>query len=428
MHPCPSMFPLRKVLTAGFLLVMVTADAYGQESDFMVFDEGFTGEYLPGDSNDYGGEDLVAELPEPATGGFLQFDDVLKLDLGIEHACALLAGGHIKCWGGNFGLQLGDGSNELSNRPRAVVGITDAIAVSAGYWHSCAVHASGQVSCWGDPGRGKFSPESAPVATPMLIPGIENAVDVVAGIEHTCALLSDGGVMCWGGNEHGQLGNGTLSDSLMPTAVPGIRSATMVSSSGSHTCVGEQFETRVQVKCWGANGQGQSGDPSFTDVLAPRQVTWGNVTDINAGIETTCYVKADWYATCFGKNSEAQLGLGSQTAPIASPTSVYGYTAVTNVSGGSLHSCGRTRDGFVRCWGRNSSGELGLGHTRTSSSHWRPYHVVMDLWGTALKVEASHYFSCALLMDRSVVCWGQNNGKLGNGTFMSSSKPVEVAF
>lgn len=60
-----------------------------------------------------------------------------------------------------------------------------------------------------------------------LIDGLTNAIEISTSgynngeIEytHTCALIDDGTVKCWGDNMFGQLGNGTLDNSNVPTLV-----------------------------------------------------------------------------------------------------------------------------------------------------------------------------------------------------------------
>ena len=58
--------------------------------------------------------------------------------------------------------------------------------------------------------------------TPVLVSGVSGAVDLAAGFSHTCALESDGDVVCWGENSDGQLGDGTNTDRLVPTAPLGL--------------------------------------------------------------------------------------------------------------------------------------------------------------------------------------------------------------
>jgi hypothetical protein len=48
------------------------------------------------------------------------------------HACALLAGGAVRCWGSNFAGQVGDGTGSDAAAPVAVAGLVGASAVTAG--------------------------------------------------------------------------------------------------------------------------------------------------------------------------------------------------------------------------------------------------------------------------------------------------------
>ncbi len=408
--------------------LLFAANTYGQEDGFQYVD----GE-LPKDYTDTGQNyDLVDDAPQfDLPDDLLRADQVLAIDLGFDHTCALLAGGKIRCWGENNAGQLGDGTATDSPVPVYVADISDAVAVSAGYYHSCAVHRNGQVSCWGSNLKGALGlPEDMQWAiAPAVVPGVEDAVDVTTGSDHTCALLADGRVKCWGDNEHGQLGNGTTSASFTPVDVPDIRLGTMISSSHEHTCVGEALggvARHVSVKCWGRNNEGQAGDPALGDILSPNRiaVTTG-ITDISAGINHTCY-NSSWVPHCLGYNASGQLGVGHTASPLNTP--VYGYTDVTHIAAGRFHTCGRTTDGFIRCWGGNRSGELGLGSFRSGPTTWMPHYPVYGLWGNAVDVEVGLQHSCAILTDRSVVCWGTNgSGELGDGSTTSSNKPVAVA-
>lgn len=94
---------------------------------------------------------------------------------------------------------------------------------------------------------------------------------------------------------------------------------------------------------------------------------------------------------------------------------------------GARHSLGVDAAGQVWAWGDNSSGQLGLGHTRhvTEVAH------VTGLVGRALAVSAGTQHSAALLADGSVWVWGANNrGQLGRNPidiFRVQSTPVQVS-
>jgi alpha-tubulin suppressor-like RCC1 family protein len=68
---------------------------------------------------------------------------------GSAHSCGVDTRGAAWCWGSNMSGQLGDGTNNRSNVPVPVVGLSSGVgAISAGASHSCAV-VSGAVKCWG---------------------------------------------------------------------------------------------------------------------------------------------------------------------------------------------------------------------------------------------------------------------------------------
>ena len=97
------------------------------------------------------------------------------------------------------------------------------------------------------------------------------------------------------------------------------------------------------------------------------------------------------------------------------------------VAAGSRHSLAVDNSGRVWGWGDNSSGQLGLGHTRPASA----MSLITALPARAVAVAAGTQHSAALLADGSVWVWGANNrGQLGTGAveaFAIQVKPLRVA-
>jgi alpha-tubulin suppressor-like RCC1 family protein len=90
---------------------------------------------------------------------------------------------------------------------------------------------------------------------------------------------------------------------------------------------------------------------------------------------------------------------------------------------GTLHSCAVLVDTTVRCWGNNSAGQVGDGSLTTLVSSPA---VVQGVVGARAVVGGDRH-SCALMSDGSVACWGSNvAGQLGTGTTAPSLTPVRV--
>lgn len=144
--------------------------------------------------------------------------------------------------------------------------------------------------------------------------------------------------------------------------------------------------------------------------------------DMSAGSEHVCVLLTDGSARCWGDNSSGQLGTGL-SADASSPVPVQDLDSAATSAAGGDHSCAVTADGRVQCWGSNVYGELGDG-TRITR---RTPVAVMGLPDRINAVAAGKYHTCALTATGQVWCWGYNGyGQLGDNTTYYRLVPVQV--
>ena len=94
-------------------------------------------------------------------------------------------------------------------------------------------------------------------------------------------MTGSGAAWCWGENDAGQLGDGTLLNSIMPVAVSGLASGVnSIATGGVHSCA---ITSGGGVKCWGYNYNGQLGDGSWASTSTPV-----NVSGLTSGVDRGC--------------------------------------------------------------------------------------------------------------------------------------------
>ena len=211
---------------------------------------------------------------------------------------------------------------------------------------------------------------------------------ITAGDNHTCIVLSDNSVKCFGMGADGQLGNaaidnigdgvGAIVATSSTVSLGAGRTVRSISAGASHTCA---LLDNATVKCWGSglygrlgyedsadrgNSTGQMGDSLPAVALG----TGRTALQISVGSQHSCALLDNYSVKCWGRGTYGQLGIGS-TATIGDGAGEMGNSLVAVafaagrsarfIAAGSNHTCAILDNASVVCWGRGSSGQLGQG-------------------------------------------------------------------
>src|SRR5262249_54426418 len=186
------------------------------------------------------------------------------------------------------------------------------------------------------------------------------AIAVAAGYAHSLSLYM-GRVTSWGANDKGQAGGfGFATDSPQPRldvrgpGGDGILSGVKAIAAGeSHSLA---LKADGTVWAWGANGQGQLGTNSRTDMGAPVQVhgltydsMLSDIVAIAAGRQFSLALRADGAVFVWGRNDKSQLSRRHELKRSRAPLSVYAHDGdlpkMKAIAAGAAHGLALTADG-----------------------------------------------------------------------------------
>jgi hypothetical protein len=309
------------------------------------------------------------------TDGMTQMLVSRGIGLGYYHACHLLAGEDIKCYGSppteprlmppaiksdqifcshngccvstggasadgledeSTGARLPDGTLGLMIKakrltcwghkntffPPAAMDM-DPIQFAIGYDHGCVLNADHTVACWGQAGT-MYAQPAGLVAKSITVASFFN-----------CAVKMDDSVVCWGVNppqpppglKAKMVAAIFHSNPKLPDALKGTR----------HACAIQLDDT---VKCWGDNVEGT------TDVPADL----GPVKDIATATYNSCALKLDGTPVCWGTKKYNEVA--ERFHPMPAGLHLKGLRSKLAAY------CGLQADDTMACWGDESSTHL----------------------------------------------------------------------
>lgn len=342
--------------------------------------------------------------------------------LGDGHTCVIANTGKVMCWGDNSSGQLGIGHNSSATPfnyyPPKLDPQDIPVAVTAGEKHTCVLLKTGLVKCWGDNSSGQLGTGkiSAVESTPVSVVGLNQVKAIAAGAKHTCALYGWGNAKCWGNNQYGQLGNGKFSSSAVPENVLYIFGLVDLAVGDNHSCVVMQNKS---VSCWGSNTFGQLGNNSLINSSsAVNTLLTQPAMSIDAGNDYTCAVMADKTVQCWGWNGRSQQGPKKSSGNNPSPVAVPGLNSISTLALGNMHTCALNvavaSKPKLLCLGANNYAELGLG-SATAYDIDKPTPIIIT--DPIIDVAAGSDHTCVNTTITGVPifkCWGNNtSGQLG---------------
>jgi len=267
--------------------------------------------------------------------GVLAGKRVVAISSRSVHNLALCSDGSVAAWGSNGWGKLGNGTSVNSSVPvlvntSGVLAGRKVTAIAAGADFSLFLCADGTLAACGFNGSGQLGNNSTTSSTvPVLVDrsgvlAVRTVTSIAAGISHSLAMCADGILVSWGNGSNGQLGNNTISGSMVPGLVD--QSGALLTKAVTAIACGTNHNLALcgdgSLAAWGSNSAGQLGNLSASNLSTPL---------------------------------------------IINPVGVLAGRFLAAAAGGGSHSLAFGADGILAAWGSNANGQLGNGVTMNSS-------------------------------------------------------------
>jgi len=266
------------------------------------------------------------------------------------------------------------------------------LKIACGYHHNAGVDEYGRVYTWGRSefgqlGQGEVINSSIPTLIALPLRNIR-VNEVCWGWQHTIAVTENGFLFSWGLNINGQLGLGDYADRDKPTLVNSLINTRVIKIAAGHSH-SAMIDENNQLYTWGAN----------PDARLCRRTSYYRLSHRPKNINKP----ALWQALVDRK--------------------------IVDVALGADHSLFLGADGRVFASGNGERGQLG-DPCHNWNTYPEPYveHILFSTsFNRAVKIGAGDGFSVVLNEIGEVYSFGMGNyGRLGHYHGVSMSKPSMI--
>lgn len=349
------------------------------------------------------------EEPDPPPGGD---ESVVKVVVGGDRSFALLDDGTMLAWGDNDGYGvLGDGTivDQISPVPVTVLsGVQD---VATGESHTLALDEDGVVWAWGNGFHGQLGRESFGESEPVEVAIDATVVAVWAVVHSSFAIDDEGQVWAWGRNNHANLGDDSLASRSTPQVIAGLPPIAALALSVYATLA---LAEDGSVWVWGRGYQLGGGDDETLQRVPEEMTALGEleVRQLASGEQHVLALLADGTVLGWGRNEQGQLADLDEV--VAEPQPIAGLSGITAIGANSHTSYAVGAGGGVHSWGSSFSGQLGI--PRFFDDHSTTIQTVAITGVSQLATAADANHVIALMDDGRLMAWGRNlSGQAGVG-------------
>lgn len=278
------------------------------------------------------------------------------------------------------------------------------------------------------------------LSTLLLIAAVAAGIDAnaaevtrIAAGNHTMLLTKDGKIYVSGKNDAGQLGDGHYYDSevsdnhynattFKPVEKDGVKFRSVTATLYNSYAIASDGA----LYAWGQNAYGQLGLVSvgtYSGIYTPTKVDDAKWAVVKGRSTTIVGIHTDGTLWAWGKNLTGQLGIGadSEMKECAMAPEKVSDERWLDCASGYYHSTAVKADGTLWAWGDNE--ESALGRAVEGKTDGKP----MKAFDKVLSYSVGDMHVLVIKDDYTLWGWGYNlHGELANGTNRNIDTPTQI--